>query len=84
MYNMFEDKNKKDVFQMAKQNKQFKHWSLEQCNKIIEECKDDTMYFNEEMTFDQMYNMLRFRMEFGEAETKVIMACLMKNGAQFR
>ena len=42
------------------------------------------MYFNEQMTFDQMYNMLRFRMEFGEAETKVIMASLIKNGAMFR
>lgn len=63
---------------------QFKHWSLEQCNKIIEEYKDNTMYFNEQMTFEQMYNMLRLQMEFGEAETKVIMACLMKNGAKFR
>jgi hypothetical protein len=69
---------------MTSQNKQYKHWSLEQCNSIIKEYKDDTMYFNEQMTFDQMYNMLRFRMEFGEAETKVIMACLIKNGANFR
>lgn len=64
--------------------KQFKHWSLEQCNKIIEEYKDNTMYFNEQMTFEQMYNMLRLQMEFGEAETKVIMASLIKNGANFR
>lgn len=63
---------------------QFKHWSLEQCNKIIAEYKDDTQYFNEQMTFEQMYNMLRLQMEFGEAETKVIMACLIKNGANFR
>ena len=64
--------------------KQFKHWSLEQCNKTIEECKDETKYFNEEMTFDEMYNMLRLNYEFGESETKVIMACLIKNGAKFR
>lgn len=64
--------------------KQFKHWSLEQCNKIIAENKDNTMYFNEQMTFEQMYNMLRLQMEFGEAETKVIMASLIKNGANFR
>ena len=69
---------------MNEVNGQFKHWSLEQCNKIIEEYKDNTMYFNEQMTFEQMYNMLRLQMEFGEAETKVIMACLMKNGAKFR
>ena len=63
---------------------QFKHWSLEQCNKIIEEYKDETQYFNEEMTFDEAYNMFRLHYEFGEAETKIIMACLMKNGANFR
>ena len=63
---------------------QYKHWSLEQCNEIIEEYKDDTMYFNEQMTFEQMYNMLRIQMEFGEAETKVTMASLIKNGASFR
>lgn len=63
---------------------QYKHWSLEQCNEIIEEYKDNTMYFNEQMTFEQMYNMLRIQMEFGEAETKVIMASLIKNGAKFR
>ena len=65
-------------------NGQFKHWTLEQCDNIITEYKDDTQYFNEQMTFDQMYNMLRLHYEFGEAETKVIMACLIKNGAKFR
>ena len=65
-------------------NEQFKHWTLEQCNNLIAEHKDDTQYFNEQMTFDQMYNMLRLHYEFGEAETKVIMACLIKNGAKFR
>ena len=67
-----------------KNNKQYKHWSLKQCNKIIAENKDNTMYFNEQMTFEQMYNMLRLQMEFGEAETKVIIASLIKNGAMFR
>lgn len=65
-------------------NGQFKHWTLEQCDNIIDEYKDDTQYFNEQMTFDQMYNILRLHYEFGEAETKVIMACLIKNGAKFR
>ena len=69
---------------MTTKDKQYKHWSLEQCNNIIEEYKYDTCYFNEEMTFDEVYDMFRFRFEFGEAETKVIMACLMKNGAKFR
>lgn len=69
---------------MITQDKQYKHWSLEQCNEILNECKDETQYFNEQMTFDQMYNMLRLYYEFGEAETKVIMASLIKNGAKFR
>lgn len=69
---------------MITQDKQFKHWSLEQCNEIINEYKNETQYFNKQMTFDQMYNMLRLYYEFGEAETKVIMASLIKNGAKFR
>lgn len=63
---------------------QYKHWSLEQCDNIIDEYKDETQYFNEQMTFDQMYNMLRLNYEFGEAETKVIIASLIKCGAEFR
>ena len=69
---------------MAAQNGKFKHWTLEQCNGIIEEHKDFTQYFNEQMTFDETYNMFRLHYEFGEAETKVIMAALMKAGAKFR
>ena len=63
---------------------QYKHWSLEQCNQVIDEYKDKTQYFNEQMTFDEVYNMFRLYYEFGEAETKVIMAALIKNGAKFR
>ena len=74
----------KQVEKMRTENNQYKHWTLEQCDKIIEENKDNTMYYNEQMTFDEMYNMLRINMEFGEAETKVIMASLIKNGAKFR
>ncbi len=69
---------------MAAQNGKFKHWSMEDCNKVIEEYKDFTQYFNETMTFDEVYNMFRLHYEFGEAETKVIMAALMKVGAKFR
>ena len=65
-------------------NGQFKHWSEDKCNKTIEEYKDETQYFNEQMTFDEVYNMFRLHYEFGEAETKIIMASLMKAGAKFR
>lgn len=75
--------NQKDVFQVNN-NEQFKHWGLEQCNQIIEEHKEKTQYFNKQMTFDEVYNMFRLHYEFGEAETKVIIACLIKNGANFR
>ena len=69
---------------MRAQDNQYKHWSLEQCDSIIEDCKDDTMYFNEQMTFDEAYNMFRLHYEFGESETKLIMALLIKAGAKFR
>lgn len=62
----------------------FKHWSMEHCNKVIKENKDFTQYFNNEMTFDEAYNMFRLHYEFGEAETKVIIAALIKAGAKFR
>ena len=35
-----------------------------------------------EMTFDEAYNMFRLHYEFGEAETKVIIASLIKCGAK--
>jgi hypothetical protein len=73
-----------EVSEMAVQNGQFKHWSEKQCNEIIAEHKDSTQYFNEQMTFDEAYNMFRLHYEFGESETKVIMAALMKAGAKFR
>lgn len=69
---------------MKTQTENFKHWSEDKCNEIIVENKDYTNYFNEQMTFEQMYNMLRLQMEFGESETKVIMASLLKVGAKFR
>ena len=69
---------------MGIQNKQYKHWNLEQCDSIIKEYKDETQYFNKQMTFDEAYNMFRLHYEFGVAETMVIMACLIKNGAKFR
>lgn len=69
---------------MMNGNGQYKHWSKEQCDEIIEEYKDKTMYFNETMTFDEMYNMFRLHYDFYEAETNVIVACLIKAGAKFR
>ena len=64
------------------------HWSKKECDVIIEMYKDKTAFFGENAlpehptTFDSMYEMLRLRMGFGEAETNVILACLIKCGAK--
>lgn len=59
-------------------------WTCTDCIRIIKENKDDTNYFNYELTMDDMWNMLRYRMQFGEAETAVIIAALIRSGAKFR
>ena len=52
--------------------------------KIIDTYKDDTAYFDGSMSKPEIYEMLRSRMKFGEAETKVIIAALNLAGAKFR
>lgn len=59
-------------------------WSLADCTRIINENKDNTNYFNRSITMDEMWEMLRYRMGFGEAETAVIIASLIKAGAKFK
>lgn len=46
--------------------------------------KDMTSYFDKSMTQADMYNMLLYRMQFGEAETRVIIAALIVAGAKFK
>ena len=53
-------------------------------NEVIAAYKDMTCYFDESMTQSDMYNMLRYRMQFGEAETRVIIAALIVAGAKFK
>ena len=59
-------------------------WTYNDCLRIIKENKDITAYFNYEMTMDEMWEMLRYHMQFGEAETSVIIAALIRAGAKFR
>lgn len=59
-------------------------WTCNDCLRIIKENKDNTNYFNYEMSMDDMWNMLRYRMQFGEAETAVIVAALIRAGAKFK
>ena len=58
-------------------------WTKVNCRRIIEENKDKTAYFNGEMSQDDMRYMLKYRMNFGDAETAVIMASLILAGAKF-
>jgi len=51
--------------------------------ETIEQFKDDTSYFDGSMSSEEMYNLLRYRMQFGEAETRVIIAALVNSGAAF-
>lgn len=59
------------------------YWTYEDSKRIINDCKDKTAWFNGEVKFDDMWTMLRFRMGFGENETAVILASLIRNGAKF-
>ena len=67
------------------------HWTQKECTTIINMYKNKTAYFgnneimgeNVPMKFSDMYEMFRFRYGFGEAETNVILASLMKCGAKF-
>lgn len=59
-------------------------WTHAECDKIIQENKDNTNYFNRKYSQDEIWEMLRYRMNFGESETAVIIAALIKSGAKFR
>ena len=52
--------------------------------ETIEAYKDLTGYFDNSITQNEMYEMLRYRMRFGEAETRVIIAALVLAGANFK
>lgn len=45
--------------------------------------KDCTAFFDGSVSHAEMYEMLRYRMRFGEAETRVIIAALVNSGAVF-
>ena len=43
-----------------------------------------TSYFDNSVTQNELYNMFRYRMQFGEAETRTIIAALVLAGAKFK
>ena len=59
-------------------------WSHNDCDRIIRENKDNTAWFDQSCSMDDMWEMLRYRMNFGEAETAIIIASLIKTGAHFK
>lgn len=59
-------------------------WTHRDCDRIIMENKDYTAWFSREVSQDDMWKMLRYRMDFGEAETAIIIAALIKAGAKFK
>lgn len=59
------------------------YYSKKNANEILEAYKNLTGYFEGELTYSEMYNMLRNRMKFGEAETHVIISALTLCGAKF-
>jgi len=59
-------------------------WRKVDCDRIIRENKDMTAWFTGEYSQDDMWSMFRYRMGFGEAETAVLLAALIKAGAKFK
>lgn len=51
--------------------------------ETIEAYKDMTAWFNNECKHEDMYNMFRYRMGFGEAESRIMIAALVAAGAKF-
>ncbi len=53
--------------------------------EVIREIKEEgsTNYFAGTIRFEDMQLMLRYRMNFGDAETRLILAALVNAGAKF-
>lgn len=52
--------------------------------EIILENKDNTAYFDKSVSYEDMYNMFRFQLRFGEGETKVILSSIILAGGKFK
>ena len=57
-------------------------FTSETARRVLNENKDNTLWFTDGITLTDMYDMLRYRMKFGEAETLCIIASLKLNGAK--
>lgn len=61
-----------------------KKYTKKAAKETVETYANMTSYFDESMTQREMFEMLRYRMQFGEAETRVIIAALVMAGAKFK
>lgn len=59
-------------------------YTKKQAKETIESYKDMTSWFDNEMSQADMYEMLKYRMRFGEAESRIIIAALVNAGAKFK
>lgn len=61
-----------------------KYASKKLAQEILNEQMENTAYTDGNLKMSDMKDMLRNRMGFGEAETNVIIAALIKAGAKFQ
>lgn len=55
-----------------------------EAKKIIKCYSGETNYFNGTVDINDMWDTLRYRCQFGEAESAVIIASLVMSGAKFK
>ena len=60
-----------------------KYMTKKAAREEIERSKDWTNYFSGNLKAKDMKEMLRYRMQFGEAEANIILAALVLAGAKF-
>lgn len=61
-----------------------KKYTKKAAKETVEAYADMTAWFDESIPQRDMFEMLRYRMQFGEAESRVIIAALVMAGAKFK
>lgn len=58
--------------------------TLKQERETIAAYKDSIAYYDGSISRAEMYDMLHYRFQFGEAESRVIISALVLSGAKFK
>lgn len=61
-----------------------KYATKKSAREVIDQYKDETNYFCGNLNMKDMKEMFIYRMNFGEAETNVIISALVLSGAKFK